>query len=123
MQRNMRSDPRTLSVHACGRAIDFSYRHMPDKGIINGRKVSLQLINLMLANANLLGIECVLDYFPQKFGRGWRCERQRWSKYSKKTITGAGGGDWFHIEVSPAMADHPAAVRAAWVKVFGEIHN
>ena len=96
---------------------------MPDKGIKNGRKDSLQLINLMLANANVLGIEMVLDYFPQKFGRGWRCDRQRWSKYSKKTITGAPRGDWFHVEVSPAMADNPAAVRAAWVKVFGEIHN
>jgi len=119
----MRSDPRTLSVHACGRAIDFSYRLMPDKGIKNGRTVAMPFVNLMLTNANVLGIEMTIDYFPQPFGRAWRCDRQAWKKYMDSTVHGAPRGDWFHIEINPAMADSPAAVRAAWVKVFGEIHN
>jgi hypothetical protein len=41
------------------------------------RKAALKFINTVARNANDLGVECILDYFPRPFGRGWRCDRQR----------------------------------------------
>ena len=117
--RNMRSSE-NLSVHATGRAVDLSYRKT-DKYPTANRKGAVAFLNIVIANANALGVECVLDYFPQKFGRGWQCTRQAWSKYSKPTIHGAPGGDWIHVEISPAMADSPALVKQAFQRVFGEI--
>jgi len=121
--RDMRGKPGSLSVHATGRAVDLSYRHLDGKGIPNGRKTALGFISLCAMNGNDLGIQAVLDYFPKPFGRGWRCDRQKWSRYSKPVIGGAPGGDWVHFELSPEFADSPALVRAAWLKVFGVIHN
>ena len=118
--RNMRSSE-NLSVHATGRAVDLSYRKT-DKYLTANRKGAVAFLNIVIANANALGLECVLDYFPQKFGRGWRCDRQAWSKYSKPTVSGAPGGDWFHIEITPQAADSPIFVKAAFLKAFGEIH-
>ena len=117
--RNMRSS-NNLSVHACGRAWDASYRKSEKHPTAN-RKATMAFLRIVLANANTLGVELVLDYFPKKFGRGWRCDRQRWSKYSKPTIHGAPGGRWLHVEISPAMADSPALVRQAFQRVFAEI--
>jgi hypothetical protein len=117
--RDMRGSE-NLSVHATGRAVDLSYRKS-DKQPKANRKSTIAFINIVTANANALGLECVLDYFPQSFGRGWRCDRQAWSKYSKPTIHGAPGGDWIHVEISPAMADSPALVKQAFQRVFGEI--
>ena len=121
-QRDMRGKPGSLSVHATGRAMDLSYRYMADKnkGVPTGRKTSLEFINKVVANANALGIQAILDYFPKDFGRGWRCDRQAWSKYSKPEIHGAPGGDWWHVEISPTMADNPQAVEAAFLLVFGD---
>ena len=118
--RDMKGTPGSLSVHATGRAWDASYRKT-DKYPTANRKGAVAFLNIVIANANALGLECVLDYFPQKFGRGWRCDRQAWSKYSKPTIHGAPGGDWLHVEISPAMADNPALVKQAFQRVFGEI--
>jgi hypothetical protein len=109
-----------LSVHATGRAVDLSYRKS-DKQPKANRKATIAFFDIVTANANALGLECILDYFPQSFGRGWRCDRQAWSKYSKATIHGAPGGDWLHVEISPAMADNPALVKQAFQRVFGEI--
>jgi hypothetical protein len=117
--RNMRSSE-NLSVHATGRAVDLSYRKT-DKYPTANRKGAIAFLNIVIANANALGVECVLDYFPQKFGRGWQCTRQAWSNYSKPTIHGAPGGDWIHVEISPAMADNPTLVKQAFQRVFGEI--
>lgn len=118
--RNMRGKG-TLSVHATGRAVDMSYRPSTAKPLPN-RKDALATINKLLANANDLGIEMVIDYFTQPFGRAWRCDRQAWSQYSKPTVSGAPGGDWFHIEITPQAADSPIFVKAAFLKAFGEIH-
>jgi len=118
--RNMRGKE-TLSVHATGRAVDLSYRPSASKKLAN-RKDALEAIEKLCANANDLGIEIIIDYFPQPFGRAWKCDRQAWSKYSKPTVTGAPGGDWFHIEITPQAADSPIFVKAAFLKVFGEIH-
>jgi hypothetical protein len=118
--RMMRGSETSLSVHSTGRAWDASYRPSEQHQKAN-RKGSIAFINIVLANANALGVECVLDYFPKAFGRGWRCDRQAWKSYSKPEIHGAPGGDWLHIEITPAMADNPNAVKQAFQRVFTEI--
>lgn len=119
--RDMKGNAGSLSVHATGRAVDLSYRKS-DKYPLANRKGAVAFLNTVLANANELGIEQVLDYFPQKFGRGWRCDRQRWSAYSKPTIGGAPGGDWLHFEVSPMFVKQPAnLIQQAFKRVFTEL--
>jgi hypothetical protein len=110
-----------LSVHATGRAVDLSYRPSEKRKLAN-RKDALALINKIVPIANDLGIEMIIDYMPQPFGRAWRCDRQAWQKYSKPTVHGAPGGDWFHIEITPQAADSAIFVKAAFLKAFGEIH-
>jgi hypothetical protein len=110
-----------LSVHATGRAVDLSYRPSEKRKLAN-RKDALALINKIVPVANDLGIEMIIDYMLQPFGRAWRCDRQAWSKYSKPTVHGAPGGDWFHIEITPQAADSAIFVKAAFLKAFGEIH-
>jgi len=117
--RNMRGSD-NLSVHATGRAVDLSYRKSEQHPTAN-RKGTMTFFNIVTANANALGLECILDYLLKPFGRGWRCDRQAWSKYSKPTLAGSPGGDWLHVEISPAMADSPALVRQAFQRVFAEI--
>ena len=118
--RDMRGNPGSLSVHATGRAVDLSYRKTEKHEQAN-RKGANSFIDIVVANANTLGVECILDYFPTPYGRAWRCDRQAWKKYSKPTIHGAPGGDWFHIEITPQAADSVIFVKAAFLKVFGEI--
>lgn len=109
-----------LSVHATGRAVDLSYRPSEKHAAAN-RKGTMAFINIVLANANALGVECVLDYFPKAFGRGWRCDRQRWKSYSKPELHGSPGGDWLHVEINPQMADAPNLVKQAFERVFTEL--
>jgi hypothetical protein len=78
-------------------------------------------MDIVTANANALGLECILDYFPQTFGRGWRCDRQAWKKYTKQEIHGAPAGTWCHFEITPAMADNATLVKQAFQRVFAEI--
>ena len=86
------------------------------------RKVALQFLRQAMPHANELGIECVLDYYgPKPFGRGWRCDRHKWKRYLKKTISGAPGGRWIHVELSPQAADSVVFVKAGFLKAFGEI--
>jgi len=122
--RNMRGKE-SLSVHATGRAVDLSYRYMrgtgkgaPTRGIEQGgRAEAVRWCRLLVRNADLLGIECILDYFPEPHGRGWRCDRRAWIRYEVKTISGAPAGDWLHIEISPDVADDAAKMRAAWAQI------
>jgi len=118
-QRDIKGKPGTMSVHATGRAMDLSYRKMDTKGVAEGRKVSKAFIDVVVANANKLGVQMIIDYWPQPFGRAWRCDRQAWKAYETKTVSGAPGGDWWHIELSPAMADNPEAVKTIFEAVFG----
>jgi hypothetical protein len=118
--RNMKSK-QSLSVHATGRAVDLSFRFMPNfkdssnsKGKKNGRLEAIKVCKILVANADLIGLEAILDYFPKPWGRGWMCDRNAWSSYKKKTITGAPRGDWLHLEISPEMADDPAKMREAF---------
>jgi len=109
-----------LSVHATGRAVDLSFLKTEKQPTAN-RKGMVAFMDIVTANANALGLECILDYFPQSFGRGWRCDRQAWKKYTKQEIHGAPAGTWCHFEITPAMADSPALVKQAFQRVFGEI--
>ena len=108
--RNVRGK-NALSVHATGRAMDLSFR-----GKLNGRIVAERIMDALVVNHKLLGVECILDYW-EGFGRGWRCDREAWVEYDKPTLTGAPGGDWIHVEISPRMADLPQRVAAAFAKV------
>ena len=117
--RNMRSSDQ-LSVHACGRAVDLSYR-MSEKQPTANRKATMAFLRIVIDNANTLGVECVLDYCPNAYGRGWRCDRQRWKSYSKPELAGSPGGDWLHIEINPQMADAPNLVKQAFQRVFTEL--
>jgi hypothetical protein len=56
--RNMRGSS-NLSVHACGRAVDLSYRKTENTRTAN-RKGTMAFINIVTANANALGLECIL---------------------------------------------------------------
>jgi len=103
----------TMSVHATGRAADLSYRQLTPKRAGKGRPAAINVIKWLVRNADSFGVEMILDYMPQPYGRGWRCDRARWERYEKHTITGAPGGDWIHIEISPRMADDEIAMKNA----------
>ena len=125
--RDMRGKPKSLSVHATGRAVDLSWRFMPNhrdtsntKGKPKSRQQARRFINTLTRNANLFGLQLVIDYWPKPFGAAWRCDRQSWYRYQKHTVSGAPKGDWFHIELNPKMADDPAAVKSAFNQVFGK---
>ena len=115
--RSMRGSE-NLSVHATGRAVDLSYRASAQHPKAK-RATALTFLDIVLANANELGVECVLDYIGP-FGRGWRCDRQKWQKYTKETIHGV-PGDWLHVEINPQMADAPNLVKQAFQRVFTEL--
>lgn len=127
--RNMRGKE-SLSVHATGRAVDLSYRHMPNhkdasntKGKPNGRAVALQWCKILTDNAEAIGLEMIIDYFPEPHGRAWRCDRGGWVKYERHMVEHAPHGDWLHVEISPKMADDPAAMKAAWAVIEQQIKS
>ena len=122
-----------ISNHARGVAMDLSWRFIEPRklGVSNGRMRALTWLNTVLDNWELLGVQCVLDYHPADFGRGWRVDRtdaappkahnaQAWVKYVRPTIHGAPGGDWFHIEITLGMANNAKRVQTAFQTVFGQ---
>ena len=118
VRRDIKGKPGKMSVHSTGRAMDLSYRKMPNKGIERGRNTARQFFKKVVANANQLGVQMVIDYRPKPWGASWRCDRQAWKRYTKKTISGAPGGDWYHVELAPGMADNAEAVKTAFKAVF-----
>ena len=120
MIRDMKGKVGSLSVHSTGRAVDLSFRKRPQNPNAN-RKNALAFLKIVIENANELGVQAVLDYWPKPHGRGWNCSRQKWLKYTKPTIKGSPHGDWIHVEISPQAADSVIFVKAAFLKVFGEI--
>lgn len=89
-----------MSVHAKGTAADLSYRHIGGKGVrIGGRRQAVAACDFLVANADALGIEMIIDYKFGKFGRAWRCDRNAWKVYDKPTVQFGGSGDWIHVEV------------------------
>lgn len=120
--RDMKGKPGQPSVHATGRAVDMSWRDMPgDKGRPNYRPEAQKVIRALVQNADAIGLEMVIDYFPHPWGRAWRCDRGRWRKYDNRTVSGAPGGDWYHIEISPARAQDAEGMKAALALVFPPI--
>jgi hypothetical protein len=110
--RDIRTKPGQLSNHARGLATDFSYRKMTDKGLVDGRKIALPFIYKLLENADVLQIELVIDYHEN---RSWKCDRGTWIKGKWS------GGDWFHVEISPAMANDANLVKQAFEQVFKDM--
>jgi len=133
VKRDIRGKPGQVSNHARGLAADLSYRFMPasKRGVSNGRVRSLEFIKQVLANYDVLGVQLVIDYWPEPFGRSWRCDRavdgthalpnhaEAWRKAAIKTFTGSPNGDWWHVEIAPELANNPKAVTAAFAQVFG----
>lgn len=123
--REMRGKAGQMSVHSTARAVDLSYRFMRSSGkgsqargiADGGRKEAIRWCRLLVKNADLLGIDCILDYIYAPHGRGWRCDRRDWIRYEVPTITGGGSGDWLHVELSPAVADDAAAMRQAFTQL------
>lgn len=118
--RNMRSKE-SASVHGSGRAVDLSYRKMPNKGKAGGRKHAVGVMRVLVRYAEEVGLEAILDYFPKPYGRGYRCDRGGWSRYRRPTLAGAPGGDWIHCEISPEFADSPQKVRQGFAKIRAEL--
>jgi len=117
--RNQRGKD-ALSVHATGRAVDLSFRHVQQRGLgvkVDGRKGAIKVMRTLIANADDIGLELILDYFPQPFGRGWRCDRRDWIRYDVATIAGAPNGDWFHCEISPRFAEDAELVNKAFASL------
>ena len=82
------------------------------------REEANKIIEMIVANADALGVELVLDYFPKPYVRGYKCTRKGWNKYTKATLTGAPNGDWYHLELSPEFADDPKKVHEAFKALF-----
>lgn len=112
-------NPKYLSVHATGRAVDLGY---------SNRAAALAFWNFLIANTEQLGIEEIHDYayrWPKQdpkdktaWGAGYRCARGEGLAgikiYDSKNNAGTPGGRWIHVELSPAMADDKEAFRKAW---------
>lgn len=118
----LKRDKSTPSVHSTGRAGDSSYRHVPHvKGIRHGRPVANKMFNRIVENADLFGLELVIDYQYGAFGRSYRCDRIGWKVYAKSTVYGGGFADWYHWELSPKYSTNPILVAQAFEKVFGPL--
>jgi hypothetical protein len=85
---------------------------MVDKGLTEGRKMSLPFVYKLLENADKLQVELIIDYHEN---RSWKCDRGSWIKGKWS------GGDWFHIEISPAMANSESLVKQAFSDVFKDM--
>ena len=119
--RPMRGSTR-LSVHATGRAIDLGYD--PKRAALIG-----QICLWLEANHVALGIEEIHDYSgtskagTEKWGRGFRCNRNGvpgWKDWTETDNGGTPGGKWIHIELGPSphgFADDPKLLVKAWKEI------
>jgi hypothetical protein len=101
--RNKRGK-QTPSVHATGRAADLSWRDMGRKGC-GDYNVACQVMDFLYEHRDELLIEAIFDYYPEPYGRGWKCDRDEWTNYSSRAFSGSPGGDWVHVEIAPDRAD------------------
>ncbi len=106
-------NPKYLSVHATGRAIDLGY---------SNRAKAIEACSFFATHAETLGIEEIHDYSYKGpagvWGRGWRCSRNSWKIYDSIENAGTPGGKWLHIELSPEMANSTSRVKASWEKAI-----
>ena len=107
------SNPKYLSVHATGRAVDLGY---------SNRAKAVEACEFFASHADALGIEEIHDYAYKGpkgvWGRGWRCSRNAWKIYDSVDNAGTPGGKWLHIELSPEMANSASKVKSSWEKVI-----
>lgn len=112
------------SVHGTGRAVDLSWRKLPakkggkSKGFGDYAK-ACEFIDFLIDNSELLLLEMVIDYHPGPHGRAWRSDRMAWQTYDRPTVQGAPGGDWFHLEISPRLANSPQSYDQAFKAILG----
>lgn len=94
------------SVHGTGRAVDLSYRGGTYSGC-GDRKIAIRWVDWLVENSQDLGIELIIDYSYKPLGRGWKCDRNKWKRYLRPTITygGKSWADWIHVELSPDVCD------------------
>jgi hypothetical protein len=95
------------SVHGTGRAADVSWRRQASGKGYGNYKAALEVLDFLVAYADVLFIEELHDYHLAPHGRGWKCDRMAWKVYDKPTI-GTQGGDWWHLEIANDHADDPA---------------
>lgn len=107
--RPMRGSSRP-SVHGTGRAADLGWANPA-----NAAQVALWLVD------NFPYLEELHDYAGttkkgcETWGRGYRIGRG-WKQYTSTDNAGTPGPSsrWYHIEVSPAVADDPQAIVKHW---------
>lgn len=115
--RPMRGKSRP-SVHGTGRACDISWRGGKHGGFGKHAKAKTW-VDFLTEHATELQLEAIFDYYPAPYGTGYKCDRDYTIKYTKKAFSGAPGGDWIHIEVSPAVADDAAFFDEKFTKLIG----
>ena len=115
--RDKRGKAGNPSVHNTGRAFDLSWRNMGEHKGSGRYEHAVAVMDLLVENADALGIEAVFDYYPAPFGRGWKCDRDAWKVYDSRAFHGAPGGDWIHVEISEAVADDPARMERVWNEI------
>lgn len=93
----------SLSSHAFGAALDWSYRGMYDnKNVQAGRDVAKLVSQWLIDNSKELGVQAIHDYINCRI---WRSNRATDSnggwRIQAKSTTGMGQtwGNWLHIEV------------------------
>ena len=111
------NNPKWLSVHATGRAMDLGYKD---------RKVALEAWDWFMEFTAELGIEEIHDYAydpdgkgsGKPWGRGFRCSRGEGMKgvkiFTESANAGTPGGKWLHIELAPEFAKSADKMASAW---------
>ena len=111
---------RKPSVHGTGRACDLSWRGGKYGGYGNHAKAKVW-VDFLTDHATELQLEAIFDYYPRPHGTGYLCSRDYTIQYPKHTFSGAPGGDWIHLEVSPKVADDPAFFDRMFTKLIGAL--
>jgi len=109
----------SMSVHATGRAGDLSWRGAPYRGTGNYDDAR-EMMDWLVENADILDVEAVFDYYPEPYGRGWKCDRDEWKVYSDRVFSGSPGGDWVHIEIGNKYADNPSHYKEVFEDLLGK---
>ena len=119
--RNMRSTA-SLSVHATWRAVDLTGKGTAKQNA-ESRKAAVEFL---FAHRDILGIEEIRAYdgvgcpIPNltKYGAGYRCNRDAWKPYTPQKNAGTPGGNWFHVELAPNMANSADLIEKAFATIF-----
>jgi hypothetical protein len=104
--RDIKGKPGVLSVHSTARAVDISYG--------TNKAAAIDAMNWFVKYHVELGIEEVHDYSgitkkgTEKWGRGWRCNRNgkpAWLDWTESNNGGSQKATWIHCELAPHFAD------------------